>query len=128
MLELFLWMFVFVVLICWLYRGEPKMTWYIIFRVWYEFGQLHFDALDAVESINATDAMSYGRDHYQTQTGEYLRVEPCLTKKNIKRARALHQQHTDDELTVWTPTYFIDWMSQPAYDGNQDKYLRSLKR
>ena len=116
--ETFLWLFVF---LAWAYfRKEIEMTWYIIFVTWRVNGVLHFDPIDAVLRESKESAMKYAKKRHNIKRGESLRVEACLTPKHVEQAKALH-----DHNCPWNRTEFIDWMCQPAYVGDQDKYLRT---
>ena len=118
--ETFLWLFVFLAGACWLTRKEESMTWYIIFVTWRVNGVLQFDPIDAVLRESSESAMKYAKKRHNIKRGESLRVEACLTPKHVKQAKALHDQNCP-----WSQKEFTDWMRQPAYVGDQDKYLRT---
>lgn len=120
MVETLLWFFVFIVGAYWIHRKDTKMTWYIIFVTWRVNGVLQFDPIDAVLRESSESALKYAKKRHKTKRGEALRAEACLTPKHVKQAKALSDQNCP-----WSRTEFMDWMRQPAYVGDQDKYLRT---
>lgn len=125
-IEAFYWLFVFVAWACWRCREESEMTWYIIFRTWENNGVLQFEELDAVLCECSMDALRFAKNRYRTKYGESLRAEACLTMQHINRAKALHNQHSlDDMVTNWTDADWREFVAMPAYSGDQDKYLKT---
>ena len=137
MFETFLWLFVFVAWACWRCRDEEEQEmsgqWYLIYRYRWVGVDLVIgrDAIDGVYAVHADAAIiiAAGRNDYRTDERfnavfERLKAVFCSTVAQRLLASDLDGRHSCD---WWSRTDFADWMRQPAYSGDQNKYFRTLK-
>lgn len=105
-------------------RGE-KYDWFIIFLTWHDtHGNRQFEEIDGCYTTYE-GALEYARDSYELRKGESFAAEICISARNIKKAKRLSTQLAKQYFPdTWSRTEFIDWMCQPAYQGNELRYLR----
>ena len=101
--------------------------WYVLFRFRHVDGLLQMDELDAVRAHCSSDVLHYAERFYSLDDGYKFAVEVCTSRRDIVRAKRLSMRAQRDyfEIPDWSRTEFIDWMCQPAYAGNQQRYMRN---
>jgi hypothetical protein len=124
--EALLWLFVFVVWCFWITSSEVvEMKWYLIYRFRWVGKELHKERhpIDGVYATHRDQAAQIAATRNDYRRDEKLVPQFCYTAHERQLASDLDGRHSVGDW--WSRTDFIDWMCQPAFAGDQDKYLRT---
>jgi hypothetical protein len=129
-MEWFAWLVCFIAWAVWRCRDEEEEEmassgqWYLIYRYrWQGVDMIRErEPIDGVYASYADAAVQVALTRNDYRTDERLNAVFCATAPQRVKASDLDGRHTCD---WWCRTDFIDWMCQPAFSGDQDKYLRT---
>jgi hypothetical protein len=98
-------------------EDEMSCQWYLIYRYrWMGTVMVREpNPIDGVYASHADAAVQVAATRNDYRTDERLNAVFCSTAPQRVLASELDGRHTCD---WWSRTDFIDWMCQPAYEGN----------
>ena len=130
-MEVFAWAVCFISWAVWRCRDEDEEIemassgqWYLIYRYRWSGSKLKIEQwpVDGVFATSSDAAIESALSRINHRTDEHFAAEWCSTAPQRQMAHELDGRHCCD---WWCRTDFIDWMCQPTYCGDQDKYLRT---
>lgn len=103
----------------------PEFTWYIIQR--HSRNYKHIEELDAIECETMDEALKYARDHYGLEWGQSFHIEPCITKRDIRRAQQLSMNCAQaDAMTDWTEADWQEFVAKQDFDPKTCRHRQAV--